>query len=199
MAKYVLGSDISDRGTRLRAGKVIDSGLYNVPLLVAAGALFYASSASALARAAILTQRIRGGQSVGLLDVASGVDQVGGYIPASEKPLAVVRVTHAMSPYAATAGQFLVIDTSAGSVEVDLPVLASGQQVQVKHDENTTLATNTVTVRGPTGVSIAEPPPNNGTFAATVVFGGVSNGGAEAQGEDFTWVNAGSGGGYVLQ
>lgn len=92
-----------------------------------------------------------------------------------------------------------VIDSSTGSVVVDLPALALGQSVRVKHDEDTSLATNTVTVNGPVGVNIAEPVPNNGTFAASYVFGGVGGGAEQARGSDFTWRNAGSAGGYVLE
>lgn len=102
------------------------------------------------------------------------------------------------SPYAAVPGDYVVVDSSTGSVVVNLPALALGEKVRVKHDENTSLASNSVTVNGPAGVNLAEAVPNNGTFAASVSFG-AGYGGQNDRGSDFTWRNAGSGGGYVLE
>lgn len=114
------------------------------------------------------------------------------------------------SPYSASPGDFAVADTSLGSVVVNGPVLGIGQSFTVKHDENTSLASATVTVNGPSSpsaVNLAQPPPNNnpgnpgGGFVPSIVFGGAGGGvfaGESARGMGGKWMNVGSGGGYVL-
>jgi hypothetical protein len=108
------------------------------------------------------------------------------------------------SPYTASPGDYVSVDTSTGSVVVNLPTLATGQSVRVFHDANTSLASNTVTVHGPgpDTTHLAQPPPNNAaSFISPFVFGGATAvfGGESARGTDLKWINAGSGGGYVLE
>ncbi len=119
-------------------------------------------------------------------------------------PLTIVRVNSggtggaSASPYTATAGQTVVVDTSTGNVVVNLAALVLGQQAQVIQDSNTSLASNTLTINGPGGVLLEQPvgpsgavPP--GSFASSLVLN------SEAQrGSDFTWFNGGSAGGYLL-
>ena len=114
----------------------------------------------------------------------------------------VVRVVNGVnSPYNANPGELVIPDTSAGSVVVNLPVLALGQRVVVVHDSNTSLAAATVTINGPMGVALAQPPPNNAAgFISPFVYGGATPvfGGEAARGMSLTYFNGGSGGGYLL-
>ena len=102
-------------------------------------------------------------------------------------------ITAANSPYTASAGQTIVVGTNGGSVIVKLPTLSSGQAVTVAHDSATSLASATVTIEGPTGVQLAQPPPNNGTFSASYVMAG-----SQGVGMSATWYNGGSSSGYLF-
>jgi hypothetical protein len=146
---------------------------------------------------------------------ATGVGTTGATGASAQGPLNVVRVNSGgtggaqPSPYTASAFQTVVVDTSTGSVVINLPVLngpPNSQWVQVQQDQNTSLATNTVTVNGPGAVLLAQPPPNNSgiaspAFISPFVFGGATAvfGGEAARGMDLTWYNGGSGGGYLLE
>jgi hypothetical protein len=106
------------------------------------------------------------------------------------------------SPYTAKPGDYVVVDTSTGSVVINLPVLASKQVVQVLHDQSTSLAANTVTINGPGAVKLAQPAPNNAAaFISPFVYGGATAifTGDTARGMDLTYVNGGSSAGYLLQ
>jgi glycine cleavage system pyridoxal-binding protein P len=124
-------------------------------------------------------------------------------VPGAGQPvgLTVVRVVAEgggggvqVSPYNANPFDTVVCDTSLGNIVVNLPALASGQWVSVIHDSNTSLASNHIVVNGPSGVNIAEPPPNNGSFAADVVISG-----SQSSGTSLTWFNGGSAGGLLLE
>lgn len=153
---------------------------------------------------------------IGIIRLTSRVtlSDVPGPAPAPVLPYVRVTATGATgsqaSPYIALAWQIVVVDTSLGSVVVNIAGLAAGQYVTVKHDENTSLASATVTVNGPSSpsaVNLAQPPPNNnpgnpgGGFVPSIVFGGAGGGvfaGESARGMGGKWMNVGSGGGYVL-
>lgn len=153
---------------------------------------------------------------IGIIRLTSRVtlSDVPGPAPAPVLPYVRVTATGATgsqaSPYIALAWQIVVVDTSLGSVVVNIAGLAAGQYVTVKHDENTSLASATVTVNGPSlpsAVNLAQPPPNNnpgnpgGGFVPSIVFGGAGGGvfaGEGARGMGGKWMNVGSGGGYVL-
>jgi hypothetical protein len=125
--------------------------------------------------------------------------------------LAVVRVNSGgtggaqASPYTAKAFQTVVVDTSTGPVVVNVPPLSLtagvAQWVTIVQDPNTSLAVNGVTINGPPGVALAEPSPANGTFTNSFAFGGAAGGGFGGEtyrGLVLKYLNAGSGGGYVL-
>ena len=108
------------------------------------------------------------------------------------------------SPYNANPWDYIVIDTSVGSVVINLPTLTSpGVTVWTKHDDNTSLAANTVTINGPSSpaVQIAQPVPNNGTFGASYQYppAGTPPGNLQLyRGTQLNWFNGGSAGGYLL-
>ena len=106
-----------------------------------------------------------------------------------------VVVTHAMSPYAASADTSLVVDVSGGAVTVTLPSLATGHGVGVKHGAGD-ISVNPITVQG-TGQNLESPPAFNPggipTFGASVVLGG-----AQATGVSYAWKNAGLGAGLSI-
>lgn len=108
------------------------------------------------------------------------------------------------SPYNANPWDFVIVDTSVGNVVVNLPTLSGlGTEVTVKHDDATSLVTNSFTVNGPTSpaVLLAEPSPNNGSFAASVQFppaGTPSQNRPLYAGTELSWFNGGSSGGYLL-
>jgi hypothetical protein len=111
----------------------------------------------------------------------------------------VVHITSAQSPYAAAANQTIVVDASGGAVVINLPTLGLGQFVQVAQDSNTAL-TSTITVKPPAAGHIDQPPPVNGTFVTSFVFGPGTNWVTpSALGMDLTWYNGGSAGGYLLE
>jgi hypothetical protein len=117
----------------------------------------------------------------------------------------LVRVTFAggggsvATPYTAKPGDTVVVDSSGGAITVNIPTLGVNQFVQVNHDPNTSIATNTVSVVG-IGANIEEPVPNNGTFVGTFAFGGSTSvySGSGIVGASFRWFNGGSAGGYQL-
>jgi len=111
----------------------------------------------------------------------------------------VVHITSAQSPYAASANQTIVVDASGGAVVINLPSLGLGQFVQVAQDSNTAF-TNTITVNPPAAGHLDQPPPVNGTFVTSFVFGPGTNWVTpSALGMDLTWYNGGSAGGYLLE
>lgn len=107
------------------------------------------------------------------------------------------------SPYNAQPFDFVVIDTSQGSVVVNLPNLSvPGETVWTKHDSDTTLpAGTTVTINGASGQNIAQPSPNQGSFAASYQY---PPAGTPTQnlplyiGTQLNWMNGGSAGGLLL-
>ena len=104
------------------------------------------------------------------------------------------------SPYSANPGETVVIDSSTGNVVVNLPTLALGQSVETLHDQNTSLATNTVTINAPGAANIGQPPPNNAAgFVSSYVYGGASHGGEGTRGTSIKYSNVGSAGGYVAR
>lgn len=103
------------------------------------------------------------------------------------------------SPYNASPFDLVIVDLSLGNVVVNLPVLSTAQLVQVTHDSKTAIGAATCTINGPAGVQIAQPPPNNGTFAASFVFPNATAPAADCPGLTNTWFNGGSAGGYLLQ
>ena len=116
-----------------------------------------------------------------------------GCLPWSERPR-TLRANTSNSPVMAWPGQVIVCDTSQGNVIVQLTAIPFGESITVSQDPATSLLTNTVTILGPTGVDIAQPPPNNGEFEPSYVISGVS-----AEGTTLTWFNGGSQGGYLLK
>lgn len=116
-----------------------------------------------------------------------------------ELPMNVVRVTSANSPVAAVPLTTYVVDSSGGPVVINFPALALGQWIQVQQDSNTAL-TNTITVNPPAAGHLDQPPPVNGTFVTSFVFGPGTNWVTpSALGMDLTWYNGGSAGGYLLE
>jgi hypothetical protein len=103
------------------------------------------------------------------------------------------------SPYNANPFDSVVVDTSTGNVVVNLPTLATGQFVQVAQDSNTSFTTYTITVNPPASGHLDQPPPSNGTFVTSFVFGpGTTWTAPSALGMDLLWYNGGSAGGYLL-
>ena len=110
-----------------------------------------------------------------------------------------MRVTSLTSPYNANPGDYVMVDSSAGAVIINLPVLGSLQGVDVEQDSATALS-NTITVNGPASVNVDQPPPNNGTFVASFVWGpGTTWASPVGLGMHLRWFNGGSSGGYSLQ
>ena len=92
-----------------------------------------------------------------------------------------------------------VVNASAGAVVINMPALALGQWIQVQQDSNTAF-TNTITVNPPASGHLDQPPPVNGTFVTSFVFGPGTNWVTpSALGMDLTWYNGGSAGGYLLE
>ena len=108
------------------------------------------------------------------------------------------------SPYSAQPFDYVIADTSRGSVVINIPTLVGrGITVVVKHDANTSLAANTVTVNGPVSpaVNLEQPEPNQGTFGSSYQFPppGTPSGNKELfRGTKLAWFNGGSVGGYLL-
>ncbi len=187
---------------RVRSGDTIPDADTQARVAVAGGQMAPASD-SIIASAAIIVGKLRRSRSsddqlCDTLMLAAYTASLAAAIPTAGNMVRVGGASGVASPYNANPGDVVIADTSTGSVVVNLPVLALRQAVQVKHDENTSLAANTVTVNGPAGVNLAEPPPNNGSFVAAYEFG-AGFGGQNDRGTDLTWFNAGSGGGYVLE
>ena len=100
------------------------------------------------------------------------------------------------TPYNANPFDTVVVDASGGNIVINIPVLASGQFVQVAQDSNTAL-THTITVNAV--ANLDQPPPSNGTFTASFVMGPGTNWTTpDALGMDLLWYNGGSAGGYLL-
>jgi hypothetical protein len=99
----------------------------------------------------------------------------------------------AKSPYTALPNQTVIVDTSQGSVVVNMSLLTFGQTIAVAQDAGTAWAGGTtITVNGPAGVLIAQPVPNLGEFEDDFVF-------PLQPGIGLTWYNGGSPGGYLIQ
>jgi hypothetical protein len=119
--------------------------------------------------------------------------------PAGTGEMTIVRVNNGgiggaeASPYTASAFETVVIDTTYGSVIVGMESLDVGEWIRTKHDDNTPLASATITIQGPSGVELAQPVPENGTFDASYSYTG-----DEFSGTSLTWFNGGSAGGYLL-
>jgi hypothetical protein len=111
-----------------------------------------------------------------------------------------VHITAANSPYSAAPNTFVIVDASAGNVVVNMQALALGQAIGVAHDSNTSLAAHTITVN-PSSGNLDQPPPNNGTFVASFVFGGATPtfSGPSVVGLSVIWYNGGSAGGLLRQ
>ena len=110
-----------------------------------------------------------------------------------------IHITNAQSPYAAAVNQTIVVDASGGAVVINMPTLGLFQYVSVAQDSNTAL-TNTITVNPPAAGHLDQPPPSNGTFVTSFVFGPGTNWVTPAAlGMDLTWYNGGSAGGYLLE
>lgn len=193
MTLYVLDNDVNFKATRMRAGKVIDSNLFNVAALQAAGARLVPATTVALARAGALTKIHRGGQSPDM-QVAVLVPDVQ---PATSPPSGgaqPVRVTAAQSPYSMPANTSAIVDCSGGNVVINLQALNPGDSVTVKHDESTALNGNVITVNANGAQTLSQPPPAAaGTFAAFVTIAG-----AIQAGTSLTWINDGSAGGALV-
>ena len=105
------------------------------------------------------------------------------------------------SPYNANPWDFITIDSSRGSVVIDLPTLSGAQTVWTKHDSNTSLASNTVTINGPGGTNIAQPSPNQGSFASSYQYPPAGTPAPNLElyrGTQLNWFNGGSAGGLLL-
>jgi hypothetical protein len=115
-------------------------------------------------------------------------------------PGAIIRVGSAQSPYTPSPQQTVIVDTSTGSVVIDLPVLLPGQYVTVQQDANTSMAVNGYTVNAPAGWTVQQLPPNNGSFSGSVVVPNrsIDPTGAASLGEVSTWYNGGSGNDTLL-
>jgi hypothetical protein len=152
------------------------------------------------------------------LSITPATDSAAGSMSAADKTkldglssaMTIVRVNSGgtggaqASPYTASAYQQVVVDSSTGNVSIVLPTLTSGQWVDVQHDSNTSLATNTVAIHGPgpDTTLLAQPPPNNAAaFISPFVFGGATAvfGGEAARGMSFRYYNGGSAGGYLFK
>lgn len=127
------------------------------------------------------------------------------------RPPNIVRVNatgvgaDAASPYNANPWDYVIVDTSLGSVVINLPNLSSrGLTVWIKHDDNTTLPPGTtVTINGPAApaVNLAQPAPNNGTFSASYQYPPPNTPVQNLplyRGTQLNWFNGGSAGGYLL-
>lgn len=118
----------------------------------------------------------------------------------------LVRVNHGgtggaqASPYTMQPFDYVEVDTSTGNVVLNAGTLASSQWYGFKHDANTSLSSNTLTVNG-VGANLEQPlgPPGGnvppGTFAGAAAV--VLNAEAE-RGTSCIWLNGGSAGGYTL-
>ena len=99
----------------------------------------------------------------------------------------VIRVSAANSPFTAVLDSTTIVDTSAGSVVINLPAIPLGHSCTVKQDESTALGANTLTVNAAANYVLGEPAPNNGSFVASFVITGDSS-----KGTQLTWRNMGS-------
>jgi hypothetical protein len=165
----------------------------------AGGILWPATDATVAAAAAIVLKYVQRGRdelrdSCIMLAAAASSALTNGGGGGGGGAQTVVNVNAAASPYAAVAGQTVVVDASGGNVVVNLPVLTAGQFVQVVHDPNTSLAVHTITINGPGAVQLSQPPPTNGTFGNNYVLSG-----AQSSGMSVIWFNGGSAGGYLLE
>ncbi len=134
---------------------------------------------------------------------ATGVGTTGATGPAGPQAFSVVRVNFAgtggahATPYTASPADYVVVDASAGAIVVNLPALTSGQKVTVQQDSATAF-THTITVN-PNSGDLDQPPPDNGTFVTSFVFGpGTTWTSPDALGMALTWFNGGSSGGLLL-
>lgn len=184
MAQFVLNNDVNVLGTRIRAGKLIDSNQYDVAKLRAAGAILVPATAAAIARAATLAKAIRGG-NYPTMETATLLSEVQPAI--SPLPGGYERVAASQSPYAVKANTKVVVDCSGGNVVLNLPKLADQEFATVKHDEKTSFGGNSITVNSDSTQTLAEPPPNNGTFVSAFVISG-----AQSAGTELTWTNLGA-------
>lgn len=101
------------------------------------------------------------------------------------------------SPYAAKVYDTVIVDASLGPVVVNLPALTLGQWVRVQQDSGTAL-TSTITVN-PSSGNLDQPPPDNGTFVASFVYGPATSWTTpSALGMDLTWFDGGSASGLLL-
>jgi hypothetical protein len=160
-----------------------------------------------------------GGQNPAL-SIIPATDLVAGSMSAADKTkldgisgnqaMTIVRVNSggtggaSASPYAASPYQQIDVDSSTGNVSIVLPVLTSGQWVDVQHDQATSLAVNTVSIHGPgpDTTLLAQPVPNNqAAFISPFVYGGATAifGGENARGLSLRIYNGGSANGYLTK
>ena len=121
------------------------------------------------------------------------------YVNATGTPPAPGVPTFA-SPYTAKPFDKVICDTSAEDIVINLPTLALGEFVGVADDSATGsggLMAHTITVSSG-GQDMDQPPPNNGTFVGSFVFGPGTTYWL-ASGQDYTWYNGGSSGGLLLE
>jgi hypothetical protein len=190
---YVLDADVNVSGTLMRAGKVIDSKLYDVTKLQGAGAVLVSATAYALARSTALAKIVRKGQATDF-QVASRPGNVTANAPASSLPSAApILVTASMSPYPLAANTVVEVDCSGGNVVLNGALLGVGDSYTVKQNETASMGGNTITVNAASGQTLSQPVPNNGTFATSFVFTG-----ANVAGASLTWRNDGAAGGKLV-
>jgi hypothetical protein len=100
------------------------------------------------------------------------------------------------SPYSANAFDWVVVDASAGVVDVVLPAMTKGQWASVAQDSNTAFS-NQIVVSVNGGGKLDQPAPLNGTFVTSVAFGPGTN--WTATGNRLQWYNGTSNGGLLLE
>jgi hypothetical protein len=132
------------------------------------------------------------GDSASVVEGANQISNSGGHYPAGAMkgitPL-FVQIDATMSPYTPALDTIVVVNTGSGSVVISLPPVPIWHSVTVKQDESSALGANTITINADPTQTLAQPVPNNGTFAPSYVITG-----NQSLGLEIKWSNLGSGG-----
>ena len=101
------------------------------------------------------------------------------------------------SPYSAAVYDWVLADTTHGAVIVNLPVMTSGQWVQVAQaDDVDSKFAATITVNAPAATTLDQLPPLNGTYAASFVMGPATD--WTALGTGVQWYSGGTAGKLLI-
>jgi hypothetical protein len=123
----------------------------------------------------------------GLQWIVSSVITAGGGGGGGLTPIAIDAT---MSPYAASPNEQLFVDVSLGSVVINMPTLAFGAQLSVKHGDGD-LSVHEITVNAAAGQDLEQPagvnPSGSPEFASSFAFPQLP----PATGLELTWINGG--------